>query len=334
MRKAKIISTGLYAPDRVVDNQYFNEYYKQDVDTFLRQRRNIFERRYASDEQTTSDLVVEAAKEAIQKAGLTPNDIDLIILATDTPDFISPSTAVVVQHKLGAKNAGTFDLNTACAGFVTALDVGRKYLEADTNYNNVLVAGGYLMSRFIDYNHRNTASLFADGAGAVVLTATDAQDDTGILTAVLESKGQYHDYMGIYNGGACNPIMPDAAGRVQLLEFRQKFPKTFNLENWTGLANTLSERTGIPLASVDHFFFTQLNIESIWETMDALNLSREKAFTVMRYFGYTGSACIPMALADADEKRVLREGDIVFLIASGGGASLAGSVIRWSYDPK
>ncbi|MEI7907166.1 MAG: ketoacyl-ACP synthase III, partial [Bacteroidota bacterium] len=124
MRRAKIIATGHYAPERIVPNAYFNELYNEDVDSFLKTNRNIYERRYASDSQVTSDLVVEAAKKALAAANLKASDLNLIIVSTDTPDYISPSTASVVQYKLGAVNAGTFDINTACAGFVTAVDVG------------------------------------------------------------------------------------------------------------------------------------------------------------------------------------------------------------------
>src|SRR5690606_1577254 len=123
MRSATIVSTGFYAPERVIKNQYFNELYNKDVDLFLREQRNIFERRWMKDSQSTSDLIIPAAEQALKGAGIGAADIDLIIVATDTPDYLSPSTAAVVQHKLGATRAGTFDLNTACAGFVTALDV-------------------------------------------------------------------------------------------------------------------------------------------------------------------------------------------------------------------
>jgi 3-oxoacyl-[acyl-carrier-protein] synthase-3 len=326
MRTATLVGTGLYAPERVVPNSYFNELYGEDVDSFLRAHRNIEERRYAAEEQATSDLAAEAARDALNDAGIGPEDVDLIVLSTDTPDFLSPSTAAVVQDKLGAVNAGTFDLNTACAGFVTALDTGRKFVEADTQYGHVLVIGAYLMSRFIDYEQKNTASLFADGAGAAVLSPTTGEH--GILTSILQSEGQYHDYMGIYDGGTASPITEHGAP-TQRLEFRKKFPDDFNPDHWTRLVRTLADRLDVTPADVDRYFFTQINVESIRETLDRLDLPHERAHNVMDRFGYTGNACIAMGLADAVDRQKLNDGDLVFLIASGGGAAIAGMALQW-----
>jgi 3-oxoacyl-[acyl-carrier-protein] synthase-3 len=328
MRHAAICGTGLYAPERVVSNAYFNELYGEDVDSFLRAKRNIEERRYAAEDQATSDLAVQAARAALDDAGLGAEALDLIVLSTDTPDFISPSTAAVVQDKLGAVNAGTFDLNTACAGFVTALDTARKFVEADDQYEHVLVLGAYLMSRFIDYDQKNTASLFADGAGAAILTPT-AAEDRGLLTSLLKSEGQYHDYMGIYTGGAARPITGRNGASEQRLEFRKKFPDGFNPDHWTSLVHTLADRLDVTPHDVDRYFFTQINIESIRETLDRLDLPHDRAHNVMDRFGYTGNACIAMSLADANDQGLLHDGDLVFLIASGGGAAIAGMALRW-----
>lgn len=331
MRRAQILGTGLYAPERVVPNSYFDELYGEDVSSFLVAHRNIRERRYAADDQATSDLVVEAAREALRQSGTKPEDLDLIVVATDTPDYLSPSTAAIVQHKLGATGAGTFDLNTACAGFVTALDVANKYVAADDperpQYRRVLVAGAYLMSRFIDYRHKNTASLFADGAGAVVLGPTEAG---GVLASDLETRGEFAEYMGIYVGGAAAPANAERVAKQEhLLQFRQKFPREFNREAWSGVARRLAERVGVSVDDVDHWVFTQINVGSIGEAMEALGQPMDKAVLVMDRFGYTGSACVPMALADADAKGRFEDGDLVFLIASGGGAAIAGLALRW-----
>ncbi len=328
MSRAQIIGTGLYAPERVVTNGYFDRLYGEDVDDFLRARRNITERRYADEDEATSDLATEAAHQALGKAGIGVEDVDLIIVSTDTPDFLSPSTAAVVQSKLGARKAATFDLNTACAGYVTALDVARKFVEADgARYRHVLVIGAYLMSRFIDFEQKNTASLFADGAGAAVLRASDGE--AGILASRLKSEGQFYGNMGIYTGGTAAPIT-EANGRIQQLEFRKKFPDGFNPDHWTTLVHELSGELGVTPSDVDRYFFTQINVESIWETLSRLGLPREKAHNVMDRFGYTGNACIAMALADADAQGKLQRGDLVFLIASGGGAAIAGMALRWA----
>ena len=217
-RNAKIISTGYYVPDKVLPNSYFNELLGEDVDTWLVDNLTIRERRWCSENESTADLVAEASKKALQNAGLKAENLDLIIVATDTPEYISPSTASVTQYRLGAKKAGTFDLNTACAGFVTALDVGAKYIKSDDNYNNILVVGAYAMSKYLDKQDKKTVTLFADGAGAVILSITN--EDVGFLGSKLYTEGQYHDWMGIYAGGTfkhCNQQIIDQ--KDHLLKF-------------------------------------------------------------------------------------------------------------------
>ncbi len=327
---AQIVGTGLYAPERVVANDYFNELYGEDVDSFLRANRNIVERRYATDEQSTSDLAVAAARDALSEADLDADNINLIIVSTDTPDYLSPATAAVVQHKLRASNAATFDLNTACAGFVTALETGKNFIAGNPDYEHVLIISAYLMSRFIDYEFKNTATLFADGAGAAVLSRSD--DTAGILASKIQTKGEFSEHMGIYVGGAAKPVNKRNGEHQQLLEFRHKFPDGFNPDHWTNLVETLASRLNVAHSDIDHLFFTQINVQSIEETMDRLDLPHERAHKVMDRFGYTGNACVPMALADAADSHKLRKDDLVFLVASGGGAAIAGMALRWAYD--
>ena len=167
MRRAVIVGTGMYAPERVVTNKYFDELYKKDIGTFLESSRNIKERRWMREDQRTSDLIIPAAEEAMKTAGITAKDLDLIIVSTDTPDYLSPSTASVVAYRMGAVNAGTFDINTACAGFVVGCDMASKYIAADAKYKNVLVVGAYGMSKYLNFDDYKIASLFADGAGVL-----------------------------------------------------------------------------------------------------------------------------------------------------------------------
>ncbi|MCH8524488.1 MAG: 3-oxoacyl-ACP synthase, partial [Balneolales bacterium] len=162
-RNARIVATGHYVPERVVPNSYFNEILGEDVDTWLQENLTIRERRWMADDQSTSDLCVYAVLEALSQGGFKPEDIDLLIISTDTPDFISPSTASVVCHKAGLVNAASFDLNTACAGFVTALETGTNYIKANADYNRVMVIGAYGMSRFLNLHDKKTVTLFADG---------------------------------------------------------------------------------------------------------------------------------------------------------------------------
>lgn len=328
MRRAQIISSGSYAPDNIITNKYFDESLGVNVSEWLEDVVKIKERRWVSQDQSTSDLCVEAAKKCLDRVGMSAKNIDLIIVATDTPDFISPSTASVVQHKLAADNAGTFDVNTACAGFVTALDMGSKYIAADKAYKNILVFGAYAMSKYLNQEDKKTVTLFADGAGCVLLSAIDS-DENGFLASELKSMGKYNSYMGIYGGGTAHPMSKETLeNNDHKLKFVHKFPPELNPEVWSGMARNLNEATQSESNEVDMYFVTQININSIWETMDLLNVPREKAHTIMHNFGYTGSACIPMAFDDAIDKGLVGKGDLVYFIGSGGGLAFASAAFR------
>jgi len=205
-RYARILSTGRYIPERVMTNAELDALLGEPVSDWLVENVGIRERRLMAPEQTTSDLCVAAAQDALRKAGLSPADLDLIIVATDTPDYLSPATASVVQAGLGAPRAGTFDVNCACAGWVTGLDIAAKYMASDADYRHVLVVGGYGMSRFINWKDKKTCTLFADGGGAVVL---GVGDQPGFAASKLLAVGEYHDALGIYTGGAKRPASPE-----------------------------------------------------------------------------------------------------------------------------
>ncbi len=328
MAKAIISGTGHYAPEKVISNQYFNDYYQKDIDTFLREQRNIFQRRWMSSEQSTSDLIVPAAQKALQQSGLTAHDLDFIIVATDTPDYLSPSTAAVVQHKLNAVKAGTFDLNAACAGFVTALDVGRRYIETDSTTQNILVVGAYAMSKWLNMEDYKIATLFADGAGAVVLKSSDTE--AGIKASSYKSLGEFHDYMGIYAGGSYKPFNQDVLDKKEhLLAFPKRIPPETNGQHWPGLIRETAEKAGWNYRDIDHFFITQFNVQSIYETMDKLELPRDKAHLVMDRYGYTGSASIGMCLADAVLEKKVKKADKIMFVGSGGGLSMSAVAAEW-----
>ena len=332
MRRAVIAGTGLYAPGRAIPNAEFNERYGMDVDAFLVQNRNIRFRHFMAPEQATSDLVVPAARQALAEAGIGAEALDLIIVSTDTPDYLSPSTASVVQYKLGARNAGTFDVNTACAGFVTALDMAGKYIAADESYRHILVVGAYGMSKFLDWDDYKLATLFADGAGAVVVKAGE-EGGPGLLASKLYADGSFHDYMGLYAGGTWKPTSAETLAKGDhRLRFVKKFPPETNPSHWPRLIRAVLAKIGKQPTDVDHFFFTQINVFSIHETLEILGVPREKSHNVMDRFAYTGSACIPMALADAADQHRLRRGDLVVLMGSGGGLAMAALALEWGYD--
>lgn len=322
MKNARIISSGIGLPKRIVSNAYFDTALQTDVSTWLEESAEIFERRWVADGESTSTLALEAARQCLDRAGLSAQDLDLVIVSTDTPDFLSPATASVVQHHLGARNAAAFDMNAACAGFVSALDVASKYIRSDEHYRHVLVIGAYAMSRHLDPQDKKTVTLFADGAGAVLLRAEDTE--AGYQSAQMLSKGQYWDYMGIYAGGTVRPVDAGVLGdRSHTLRFVKKFAPELNPESWSQMALELCRRMGKSPGDVDKFFITQINIGAIRATLDLLGLSHDKAHNVMHRYGYTGSACIPMAFHEAWEKGLVSEGDLIFFLSSGGGLAYA-----------
>lgn len=326
--RAAISGLGLYAPERVIKNSYFDEYYKKNLSSFLQIQRNIHERRWMTSEQCTSDLALSASIKALSQAKISAQDLDLIIVATDTPDYLSPSTASVLQYKLGATKAGTFDLNSACAGFVTACDVARRYIECDTHYRNILVVGAYAMSKWLDKEDYKTTTIFADGAGAAVLKPST---HGGILASTMHTEGIYHDHMGLYAGGSYRPFNQDVLDKKNhLLSFPKKIPPETNGLQWPRLANILCTQLNLKPHDVKHYFITQFNVQSIYETMDRLEVPRDRAHMIMDKYGYTGSASIVMALADADSQGRLKAGDKVILLGSGGGMSMSAILLEWA----
>ena len=328
-RYAQIISTGRYIPAKTITNAELDLLLGENVSAWLVENVGIRERHAMAENETTSDLIIAAARQAMDRANITARDLDLIIVATDTPDYFSPATASVVQAKLGAMNAGTYDVNCACAAWVTGLDIAARYIATDSDYRHILVAGGYAMTKFLDWRDKSTGTLFADGAGAVIVRAGDAP---GYLAGKLLARGEFHDALGIYTGGTYRPATPEnlvtfGAPRVQ---FVKKFPKTFNSDNWPPLVRAVVQKAGLTLDEINFFLFTQLNLRTIEFVMQNLGQPLSKTHWIMDKWGYLGSACIPVALDDAIERgRGPKPGDHVVFCATGGGMAMAASVVRW-----
>ena len=330
MRYANILATGRCVPEKVVTNADVEALLGEPIDAWLVQNVGIRERRLMADGQVTSDLCVTAAREALSRAGVTPQELDLVIVATDTPDYLSPATSSVVQAKLGAANAGTYDVNAACAGWVTALDLASKTIAADDSYHRILVVGAYAMSRYVNWKDKKTCTLFADGAGAVVL---GAGTQPGFLGAKLLANGEYHDALGIYTGGTARPATAETlplTGGKPAVQFVRKFPATFNTERWPMLLRQLLGRANLSMSDVGLFVFTQLNLRTIEATMQALEQPMSKTHWTMDKWGYTGSACIPMTLDDAVVQGRVRRGELIALCASGGGLAMSSALFRWT----
>ncbi len=331
-RNAHILSTGRYIPKRRLDNAYFDARFEKPVGQWLVDNVGIEARHVMADDEVTSDLVVHAARQALERAGVSPAELDLIIVATDTPDYISPSTASVVQHKLGATHAGVFDVNAACAGWVTALDIAARFVATDAEINRVLVCGGYGMTRYLDWDDKKTATLFADGAGAVVVGATK---EPGFLAGKLEADGQYHDALGIYTGGTARPATAATVSDSgpPTVRFVRKFPATFNADRWPTLIEETLAKADARVEDVSLFVFTQLNARTIETVMDRLHQPMTRTHMVMDKWGYLGSACIPVAFDDAIERSPLPDDALVVFCATGGGLSMGCSAWRMHEHP-
>ncbi|HEY0321273.1 MAG TPA: ketoacyl-ACP synthase III [Pyrinomonadaceae bacterium] len=329
MRYAKIVGTGSYVPEKILTNDELSRMLGEDINEFVSQILGIRERHICAPDESTADLATAAALRALEASGVKAEDLDLIVLATDTPEYVSPATSVVVQYRLGAKNAGTFDLNCACAGFVTALDTASKYIIADDAYRNVLVIGAYAMSKYVDWTDKKTCTIFADGAGALVLQASEERP--GFLASKLVAEGSFHDHMGIYAGGTRIPITEEVLreGVWAKLRFAKKYPAEVNNEGWPAIVLDVLAKAGLTVADIPLFLFTQVNLSTIKEVMSRLDLPMSRTHTVMGKWGYTGSACIPMVLDDAVREGKLKEGDNVVMCASGGGLNMACVAFRF-----
>ncbi len=319
----------MYVPDRVVTNAELSARLGENVDEFLRDTLGIRERHFCSEQQATSDLATEAGRQALARAGIAPEEVNWLIVATDTPEYISPPTAAVVQSNLGLRNAMFYDLNTACAGFVTALDQGAKQIITEPAFESVLVIGAYAMSKYINWTDKYTSTMFADGAGAVVLRPLEGKP--AYLGAVFEADGSYHDFIGVYGGGTRFPSTPASLEKgEQLLQFKKRFPREFNVEHWPALIERLMKKIGRRVQDINLILFTQINLSAIRDSMARLGLSMERTHYIMDRWGYTGSACIPMALDDAVQKKKLKPGDLLVMCASGGGFAMGASAFYWA----
>jgi len=329
MPYARIIGTGSYVPETVLTNDDLSRTIGEDINEFVSQVLGIRERHVCDENQSTADLATIAATRALAAAGLQAEELDLILLATDTPEQLSPATSVVVQHRLGASNAGTFDLNCACAGFVTALDTAAKFIISDSSYKKILVVGAYAISKFIDWKDKKTATIFADGAGAVVVSSD--QQRPGFLASKLKADGSFYDRMGIFAGGTRLPVTEAVLteGLWNKVRFARKYPAEVNTEGWPAIISEVLTPANLNLLDVKLFLFTQVNLSTIKDVMNRLELPMDKTHTVMGKWGYTGSACIPMALDDAVSNYKLSPGDNVIMCASGGGLNMACVAFRW-----
>lgn len=326
MTRSKILGTGSYAPEKVLTNQEL-EKMVDTSDEWIIERTGIKERRIAEDGVTTSDLAYEAGRRALDSAGVDPLEVDLIIVATATPDMIFPATGCIVQDRLGAVNAAAFDLSSACAGFIFALASADAFLRAGI-YRKVLVIGAETVSRIVDWTDRNTCVLFGDGAGAAILGTVD--DGSGILSTHLHSDGSMAELLSVPGGGSLNPTSQ------YTLDNRLHYIKMRGNETFKVAVRALEEaviealnHNGLKTSDVDLLVPHQANLRIIQATAKRLGMPMEKVMQTLDKFGNTSAASVPMALDEAVKTGRVAPGSLVMLESFGGGLSWASALIRW-----
>ncbi len=328
---SSIVGTGSYMPEKVLTNDELSKTVETS-DEWITSRTGIRERRIAADDQATSDLASEAARRAMAAAGVNPSDIDLIVVATVTPDMFFPSTACIVQRKLGAANAVCFDISAACSGFLYALQVARHFLNAGSRAT-ALVIGAEKLSSLVNWNDRNTCVLFGDGAGAVVIRRAEADlvDAPGrVLSTVMGSDGNLTDLLKVPGGGSACPITPEnAASRPNTIHMEGRETFKHAVTRMCQAAEQALSNAGLTKEDINMVIPHQANARIISAIADRLGLSEEKTFMNLDKYGNTSAATIPVALDEAHRAGKIKRGDIVLLVAFGGGFTWASSVVRW-----
>lgn len=327
-RYANIVSTSSYVPEVCVDNNVFRQRLNDIAPDFVDKMEagtGIKRRYYAPESWATSDVALPAARQAIERAGKKPEDIDLIVLGTDSPDYITPSTSVVLQAKLGAKNAGTFDVGCACASFPTGLTIASGIIATNPDIKTVLVVGVYLMHKLSDPNDPMTF-FYGDGAGAAIL---EAGKNPGFISSAFLADGSYADAWGVYAGGTAEPATEEniKSGKTKV-RMTRRYPPEINDEGWPKLVRMVARRGKFQLDSIDQLIFTQVRKATIELVMEKLGLPMCKTHMIMEEVGYTGSACVGMALDSAIQQKKIKGGDLVVLVGSGVGYNQAACAFR------
>jgi 3-oxoacyl-[acyl-carrier-protein] synthase-3 len=330
LRNAAITGWASYSPTTVLDNQAI-EKLVHTSDEWIRSRTGIVERRIAGPHETTGTMAVQAASGALEHAGLKPRDLDLVICATTTPDYLLPCTACLIQRNLGADRAAAFDINSACTGFLTGLVTAAQFIQCGT-YDRVLVVTGEVLTRFTDWQDRNTCVLFGDGAAAVVLEATF--QDAGVISMVLGSRGDTEHLLSIEGGaGACPATAATIASGAHFIRMRGNEVFRFAVRCMAQASREALRKARLTLDDIERVIPHQANSRIITATQEALGIPNEKLFVNIDRLGNTGATSVPIALTEMLTVNPVRSGDNLLLCAFGGGLSWGAAVVRWADIP-
>jgi 3-oxoacyl-[acyl-carrier-protein] synthase-3 len=326
-RSVQILGWGKALPERVLTNDDLS-HMVDTSDGWIRERTGILERRIAGDEETTASLAIEAARHALETAALDPMDLDLIMVATITPEYLFPATACLVQDALGASRAAAFDLNAGCTGFIYALALAAEGIQAGA-YEHILVIGAETLSRFLDWEDRRTCVLFGDGAGAVLLGASGAPG--GVLTTLLGADGSGAELLILPAGGSRRPATPETtANGLHYLQMDGRKIFRFATRIIPRATREVLHGVGLSLEDLDLLIPHQANQRIIEASAQRLGLSTERIFTNLAHYGNTSSASIPIALCEAVEAGRVQAGDHLVLVGFGAGLTWGAAVIEWS----
>lgn len=319
---SRIVGTGGYLPQRVMTNKEL----EQMVDTsdeWIRERTGIEERRIAAEGETTCDLAEQASRQALEMAGITGADLDMIVVATTTPDKIFPSTATLLQHRLGNRGAPAFDIQAVCTGFVYALSVADQYIKTGMA-KRILVVGAETLSRITNWEDRNTCVLFGDGAGAVVL---EASEETGILSTHIHADGQYEELLHVPSGPSKLPQTDDVAEKTMSMKGNEVFKVAVN--TLSQIANETLAANGYEKEQLDWLVPHQANLRIIKATAKKLKLADDQTVVTVNKHANTSSASIPLALNEAVRDGRIQKGEVLLLEAFGGGFTWGSALVKF-----
>ncbi len=326
MTKTNIVSTGSYLPEKVLTN-YDLEKMVETSDQWITERTGIKERRIANENQTASDLAYEASKVALGRADLNAEDIDLIITATVTGDMPFPSTACILQDKLGAKKAAAFDINAACSGFLYGLYVANSFIRSGM-HNKILVVGTEVLSKITDWEDRTTCVLFGDGAGAVIVEPTT--ENRGIISMSINSDGSMWDLLYLPAGGSKIPASRESVdNKLHYIKMKGNEIFKFAVRTLEDLVIKILEENKLTPSQLSLLIPHQANLRIIQATADRLGIPMEKVLIDIDKYGNTSAASIPIALDEAVMSGRIKDGDYILLEAFGGGITWASALIKW-----
>lgn len=326
---AGILGTGFYVPEKIMTNADL-EKIVETSDEWIVERTGIKERRIAEDNQPMSDLALRAAKAALADAGVAAEDLDLIIVATLTSDRIIPSTACMIQNLLGAKHAAAFDLSAACSGFAYAASVAAQFIETGA-YKKALVIGAETLSKYINWEDRNTCVLFGDGAGAAVLG--QVEEGYGILSLDLGSDGSGGDAIQIPSSGSLMPVSKESIDqKLNLIHMNGRDVFKFAVKAMGKTVKNSLAKIDMPQEKIDWLVPHQANIRIIESAAKRLSMPMDKVIVNIHKYGNMSAACIPIALAEAAAAKRFKKGDIIALSGFGAGLTWASCIIRWSKE--